>query len=532
MDTRTDTTAVSENPKAEALTLVIHKYPPKLHPVKLIDRNDELLVIHSKRPKRKPNSRKRRPSSSQYRSKIKTSSGTSSNFGGFKDFTSSDFRPSSSSRFPPFPTKNFGEPPRASNKYKFGPNPSFEGYSYNPPQGPVKKSKRPSSRQPTPIYGPPPNFNQFESSYNKDLPSSLQSLQQQQSSFPSYSIDSVEASNNNYFGSSSDRFPQPISKFPLESGLTFTAPKTSYGSPVRTQGSSSSNFQYNPSLLATNLNSNLNQNSNANFPKLPSRYETKDFSTPTRTNPLGGGNPFLNSEYSQLNEVAESQNVQTASNQNRNRFKGFNKFNNFDYDFKVQNSGQKNSSPSEEGYDDENESLDYLFSTRRPFFTTTTTTTTTTEIPLTTKRPKKGSFGKRKRPLKFSQSHTLDTDDLRDAYTESNDFHEVALSSDDFINFDSQREHKRSQDQQYPHEIHSTLKTARKQSSALRSALGEDFEIVSIEKSLEKNPSEVDLRFQRKHDHVLVGSELSFGPDRSEIWNGDFENFPRNHRFS
>ena len=542
-----------DGPKAEALTLVIHKFPPssKLRPIKVIDRNDEVVVIHSNRPKRKPNSRKRRPSSSQYRSKIKHSLGSSSNFGGFKDFTSSEFRPGSSheprpstsgsSRFPPFPTKNFGEPPRASNKYKFGTSSKpFEGYSYNSPQSQPKKSRRPTSR-PTTQYGPPPSLSQYESTFNNENVQSppfrkpLQTLQQQQSGFPSFSIDSVEPSNNNYFSSNLNK---PISDFPLEAGSSFNYPKTSYGSPVQP-----SNFNFNPSLLETNLNSNPNQhfnpnlnqnhNSNSNFPRLPSRYEPKDFSTPTRTNPLGG-NPFLNPEYSNFNEVAESQNVQTQSNQNRNRFKNFNKFNNFDYDFKGQNPSQTSSSPSDEGYDDENDSLDYLFSTRRPYFTTTTAITTT-EVPFTTKRPKKGTFGKRKRPqAKIPQAHTLDTDDLRDAFTESTDFHEVALSSDDFINFDSQRHNKRNQNPQFPHEIHSTLKTARKQSSALRSVLGDDYQIVSIEKSLEKNPSEVNFGFQRKNDQVLVGSDLRFGSsaETSATWNGDFENFPRNHRFS
>lgn len=549
---------ISDLPKAEALTLVVHKFPqsPQLRPVKLIDRNDDVVVIHSNRSKRRPSTRKRRPSSSQYRSKIKNLPGSSSNFGGFKDFTSTDFRggsssdyrPNTSSRFPTFPTKHFGEPPRASNKYKFGSNP-YEGYSYNPPK--VKKSKRPSVSKPKPIYGPPPSFNQYESTFNKEPAQSshfdgkpLQTLQQQQSSFPSYSVDTVESSGSNYYGGGSDQYPQPISNFPLDSGSSYNIPQTSYGSPVQPQ--TYSNFNYNPNLLATNLNSNSNKNSNpnsnpsqssnSNFPKLPNRYEPKDFSTPTRTNPLNG-NSFSNPEYQNFNDVAETQNVHTALNDNRQRFKNFNKFNNFDYDFKGGSSSvQANSSPSDEGYDsdDESDNLDYLFSTRRPNFRATTTTTTTTEAPSTTKRPKKGSYGKRKRPGKISQSHTLDTQDLREAYTESSDFHEVALSSDDFTNFDSQRHNKRNHVPQFPHEIHATLKSARKQSSALRTALGDDFQIVSIEKSLEKNPSDVNFGFQRKNDHILIGSELKFGSaaEASSIWNGDFENFPRNHRFS
>lgn len=581
IDTATMTSESLSDPKAEALTLIIHKYPPssKLRPVKAIARNDDVVVIHSNRPKRKPSSRKRRPSSSQYRSKIKPSSGSSSNFGGFKDFSSNDYR-SGDFRFPPFPTKNFGEPPRASNKYKYRPKPqkTFESYSSLP----SKKSRRPSTN-----YGPPPKFNKYESTYNQEIederPTSfdrrpLQTLQQQQSSFPSYSIDTVEPSSSNYYGTNADKYPQPISNFPLESGSSFKSQKTSYGSPVRAQGtSSSSNVNFNPNLGTTaisnvNANSNANYNLISNFPKLPNRYEPNEFSTPTRSNPLAGssGNPFLNPDYTNYNDVSETQNIQNfqaASNpnfnqdetfshnqnhnfnpnpnhnlnpnqnhninqnkKNQNRYKNFNKFNNFDYDFK----GQKNSSPDEDD-DDDSTNLDYLFSTRRT--TTTTTTPAPPPPPPTTKRPRKSGFGKRKRPGKISQAHNLDTDDLRDAFTESSDFHEIALSSDDFINFDSQRQNKRSQNPQYLHEIHSTLKTARNQNSALRSALGEDFQIVSVQKSLEKDPSQVDF-FQRKSDNsndgFVVGGDLRFGSAAAApvMWNGDFKNFPRNHRFS
>lgn len=555
------TTRVSESvdPKAEALTLVIHNFPmPKLRPVKLSDRNDDIVVIHSNRPKRKPNTRNRRPSS-QFRSKIKNPGSSSSSFGGFKDFSSSsDFR------FPPFSTKNLAEPPRASNKYKNGPpKAALDGYSYIPP------SKKRPKKKPSSLYGPPPSFSQFESSY--DAPSSplngqrlqtLQSIQQHQTQFPSFSSEPVDPAIANFYTASNDKFPQPINNFPLEQAPTYNSHKTSYGNPVR--GSSNpSNFNYNANILGTSLDSNLNsnlgsqsssysnfnqnienpipkqktkqnQNSNSNFPKLPSRYEPKDFSTPMKQNPLSGnGNHFLN-EYSGFNDGSETQNVHATANHNlnnnnRNRLNkvsSFNKFNNFDYDFK----GTKNSAPEEDEDDEGN--YDYnAYTTRRP-----TTTTTTEEPEPSTKRPKKNIFGKRKRPTKIPQTHILDTDDLRDAFTESSDFHEIGLNSDDFINFDSQRNNKRNH-QQSLHEIHSTLKTARKQSSALRTALGDDFEIVSVQKSLEKDPNDVDpFGFERKHDQdFVVDSDISFAPFAANspdvMWNGDVKNFPRNHRF-
>lgn len=555
--------SAGSDPKAEALTLIVHKYPPssKVRPLKVIERADDVVVIHSNRPKRRPSSRNRRPSSNQYRSKIKSHSpGSSSHVGGFKDYSQQDFR------FPPFPSKNFGEPPRASNKYKYRPQAQqFERYNFN-----SQTSKK--SRKPTTLYGPPPQFNQYDYQYDNQQYSStqfddrktLQTLQQQQANFPSYSIDTVEPSSSNFypdkFTQPVSNFQQPISNFPLDSGSSFNSPKTSYGNPVRASVTPSSNsFLFNnPSILGTNLNANNNPNHNpnpnlslnklnanlnnlnanlnsfnTNFPKLPNRYEQKDFSTPTRTNPLAG-NHF--NDFTNYNDVSETQNIQSTADKNRNRFNNFNtfnKFNNFDYDFK----GNKNSASDDDDDDDGN--VDYIFTTRRP--PPTTTTTTTTQQPTTTRRPKKN---KRKRPAKiaqFSQAHNLDTDDLRDAFTESSDFHEVALSSDDFINFDSQRNNKRHQSPQYPHEIHSTLKTARKQSSALRTALGDDFQIVSIHKSLEKDPNLVDFErefgFQRKNDQNVnafsVGSEINFGAAASPVmWSGDFKNFPRNHRFA
>ncbi|CRK90775.1 CLUMA_CG004467, isoform A [Clunio marinus] len=544
----TTTSESASNPKAEALTLLIRSMPPsaKIRPLKVIDRSDDVVVIHTNRSKRKPSSRKRRPSN-QFRSKIRNPpSGSSSNVGGFKDFGSNDFR------YPPFPNKNFGEPVKASNKYRFGP-PTKASENQN-----FKSQSSKRTRRPQQIYGPPPTIDQFESTFNKQLSSSpfdsktLQTLQQQQASFPSFSIDTVEPSNTNIYASSNnvERFPQPIGSFPLETAATYNSHKTSYGNPVRAStpvnsyqlntvyGSNShSNYNDNSNFHTdsnqhSNNNFNGNYNSNSNFPKLPNRYEQSDFSTPTRTNPLNSNsNAFA--DYSNINNDEsndnERYNIQRGTTKNRNRFKNFNKFNNYDYDF---GKGLKNVTPDD---DEEDEDFDYVVSTRRPF--TTTTTTTTTELPFfTSKRPKKGPFGKRKRPLKVSQNHNLDTDELRDAFTESTDFHEVALNSEDFINFDSQRQNKRNPNTKLINEFHSTLKSTRHQNNALRSALGDDFQILSIQKSLEKNPNDVDFGFQRKNDDNVadfnVESEIQFDENSPAIWGGDFKNFPRNHKFS
>lgn len=273
------------------------------------------------------------------------------------------------------------------------------------------------------------------------------------------------------------------------------------------------------------INKNNNNQQSNNFPKLPSKYEESDFSTPTRHNPLNS-NSFT-SDFTHI-DLDDSRNVVSTANRQKNRF---NKFNNYDYDFRNHRNPFIALDDDEDDDDDADNNADYLFSaTRRP----KTTTTTTTEHTTTTRRYKKGAFKKHKG--KLSQNHNLDTDDLRDAFTEStnSDFHEVALNSDDFLNFDSQRNHRKSQQTQL-HEIHSTLKAARK-NPALRQALGDDFQIVSIQKSLEKDPSNVDL-FQRRHDtqrfrEFHVGSEINFSQAAPVVWNGEMNNFPRNHRFT
>lgn len=557
-------------PKAEALTLLIQKRVP-LRPVKVIERSDDVVVIHTKnRSKRKQHSsRGRRRPSNQFRSKIRPSrpSSSSSNFGGFKDFSSNDLR------FPPFPSK----PPRASNKLKFSsPSKQKPSYDFNSQQ--ISRRPRPSQVVQTisTVYGPPAtSFNQIDTPFGHPV-----TLQQAQSNVPSYAVEPVQSnfftssgggynnfggnSNNNYnnnnnnnnfnnnFASHNEitRYSSApsISNFPLGDGSSFNVPKTSYGEPVRSASQSSNSYQFN-SIIGNQQqqqqkqqsnNRNHNNNNGHNFPKLPNRYESSDFSTPTRTNPLNSNNNF---DFGNLDVLSESKNVLSSVpggiNQqiHKNRF---NKFNNFDYDF-----GKNYNDDDDDEEDDED--LDLIYTTRRPRFPVITTTTT--PFPTTTKRSKKNVFGKRKRPSKIAQNHNLDTDDLRDAFSEStnDDFHEVALNSEDFLNFDSQRNVKKAINNPIQ-EIHSTLKHARKTHPALRQALGEDFQIVSIEKSLEKNPTDVNIgniQLQRrgdeepinnkKHEYreFSVGGEINFSEvSPPNMWNGDMNSFPRNHRFS
>ncbi|KAG5680966.1 hypothetical protein PVAND_010441 [Polypedilum vanderplanki] len=543
----TDATTVTEKsesavdqPKAEALTLVIKKHVP-LRPVKVIERKDDVVVIHtSKRSKRKQTTRRQRRPSNQYRSKIKHNSavGSPSNFGGFKDFSSND------SRFAPFSQK----PGRATNKYKYGPpnsksssSPPVTSYEYNAPP-----PRRPQSQPSRHSHGSPASsFNHIESHYAAQ-PVTLQ--QQQSNNLPSFSINSAEPpQNNNYFNNEITKFSsqQPsntffnneiskfptISSFPLGGGSSFDIPKTSYGEPVRSASNiDTTSYQFNSNVVSAlnnlnKVNSNKVSTSNSNnFPKLPAKYETSDFSTPTRHNPLNS-NSFT-SDFTTFDLGEKSTKLSTNSNY-PNRF---NKFNNYDYDFRNHKTPLLSNIDDDED-DEDDEDLDYLYSTTaRPKLRITPTTTT--EFTTTTRKFKKGVFGKRKRPVKFAQEHNLDTDDLRDAFTDAtnDDFHEVALNSEDFLNFDSQRNVKKN----HLSELRSNLKLAKK-NPALRSALGEDFQILSVQKSLEKNPSTAGDIFQRRRDENFrefrVGGDIRFSEAAPVVWNGDMNNKPLNHRF-
>lgn len=539
--------STADHPKAEALTLVIHdlptsprlaNIPPQVKVVK--ERSDDIVHVYHTRPKRqRQSSRKRRPSSnSNFRSRIKSPPSSQSNFGGFKDFSSSDFRN---------PPRGFGEPPRATNKYKFGPpqksqQQQFEGYNYSPPQ--KQSNKKSQKRERPPIakvknIGPPnipQSQNQLDAQFAAAPSSASQAFFVNHSpahNFPPQH-DAAQSSND-------DHFIRPLNDFPLEKGPNFNFPKTSYGYPVRQHVNSNPNS--NPGITKTNqfsvLGTNLDGTPNSNFPRLPNRYEQNEFSNPSRPNLLNNGNNqnhqnqnlFVN-EFNVGNSPDATQNYPQQSN--RHSFRQFNKFKNFDYDYK-----NRFTSPSDDDDDEEADySSDYVFKSKRPVIPTTTTTTTTTPYPFTTKHRPKKSFGKKNRPGKVSQSHNLDTDDLRDAYGDSSDFHEIISSSaEDYkgfnTEFDSQRNTRRNQNPVNLHELPSTLKNHQ---NTLRSALGDNFEIVSVQKSLEKDPRDVNLNlgFIKKHDffnrEFSVGSELNFGHTQhnpAAVWP---ENFPKNHR--
>jgi hypothetical protein len=374
-----------------------------------------------------------------------------------------------------------------------------------------------------------------------------QQKQQNNHNFQSYSQGSAEPPQNNFFNNEASKYSQhqqqqqntffandiskfpTISSFPLGGGSSFDIPKTSYGEPVRSASNiDTTSYQFNSNVASALNNLNKvnkgNSGSNNNFPKLPSKYETSEFSTPTRHNPLHS-NSFTSdfSTFDLSEKTTRQPNLANVPNR-------FNKFNNYDYDFRNNHRTPLHPVVDDDDDDDDDEDLDYLYSTTsrprpRP------TTSTTTEFTTTTRKFKKGIFGKRKRPVKLAQDHNLDTDDLRDAFSEAtnDDFHEVSLNSDDFLNFDSQRNVKKN----HLNELRSNLKLA-KRNPALRSALGDDFQILSVQKSLEKDPSNVDL-FQRRRDENFrefrVGGDLRFSNASPVMWDGDMSKKPHNHRF-
>ncbi|XP_058821582.1 uncharacterized protein LOC131683543 [Topomyia yanbarensis] len=132
------------------------------------------------------------------------------------------------------------------------------------------------------------------------------------------------------------------------------------------------------------------------YPSLPNRYEQEQFHNPAKSNPnkslpstvqtITDNDPFS----SYYDGVSESQKVSV-----------------------------KATSPTEASL-----TLDNLYSS-------------------TTKR-NKSRRKKKPKPVVFPVGHNLDTDDLRDAYGSSSDFHQVAIGADEFLEFEPQKQMKHS----------------------------------------------------------------------------------------
>uniref|UniRef100_A0A8W7NAU8 Uncharacterized protein n=1 Tax=Anopheles atroparvus TaxID=41427 RepID=A0A8W7NAU8_ANOAO len=135
------------------------------------------------------------------------------------------------------------------------------------------------------------------------------------------------------------------------------------------------------------------------IPSLPTRYDQEQFHTPTKTNPnkppvntlqtIGGDHDHFTSFTSYYDGASESQKVPVKSNPSAPAY------------------GQ------ESGADDNHEF------------------------------PSKRLKNRRKKKPKFPGSpiaHNLDTDDLRDAFGSSSDFHQVAIDADEFLEFEPKKQ--------------------------------------------------------------------------------------------
>ncbi|XP_039440774.1 adhesive plaque matrix protein [Culex pipiens pallens] len=138
------------------------------------------------------------------------------------------------------------------------------------------------------------------------------------------------------------------------------------------------------------------------YPSLPNRYEQEQFHNPSKQNPnktpsnsiqtINDNDPFtsFNTYY---DGVSESQKVSVKTKTNKDNF-----------------------------------SLEEFYSATPP----------------SSKRTKTTRRKKKPKPSNTPVAHNLDTDDLRDAFGSSSDFHQVAIDADEFLEFEPQKQMKHS----------------------------------------------------------------------------------------
>ncbi|XP_055643377.1 uncharacterized protein LOC129779743 [Toxorhynchites rutilus septentrionalis] len=153
----------------------------------------------------------------------------------------------------------------------------------------------------------------------------------------------------------------------------------------------------------TSSHSTIDDDEEEYIPNLPNRYEQEQFHNPSQPNPnkpltssiqpITDNDPFTNLNY---DEVSESQKIS------------------------VKTRGKHADTSSGDNY-----SVDY---------------------PHVTPTGKRNKIRRKKKPKPTvaPASHNLDTDDLRDAYGSSSDFHEIAIDADEFLEFEPQKQIKHS----------------------------------------------------------------------------------------
>jgi hypothetical protein len=470
----------------------------------------------------------------------------------------------SESKFPHPPKTKYGTPSLSSSlpsSFSAGSYQNSNLYSTNHHK-PKNSQKVPQVSRPALTYGTP-----FESGFSPNSgPTSLGTFDTSDLDFDVFKSTSIDLGSTKYQEPKKpSQNDYAINNFPLDNGYVPDLYKTSmssYDAPAYNK----ENFENYPPVFGAKTTSNTNSNP----PPLPNHYEQQDFKTPTRTsNGLQtGSNSFYNPQdyTTYLNDVSESKKVPVKTKQKS-------KYPKVSFEDLEQQLKSITLPPS---FHDPDDDLKYAFSQK--------TTTTTT------KRPK---YRRRKKPKEQpNYPHTLDADDLKDAYGDNTDFHEVSLTPDELLEFEPQRKvvnarptaithpkqfnrYKNSdkhldQSDSYSEEvtepprskIHSTLTRSRirngnRQNNPMSYPLkspnqhnDEKVEIMSIEKSkshsfyggaVPENEFLNSFGLARRSDDLInefsVGTGISFGGSNQKdtitgVWNADYDPLPKNHKYS
>nr|XP_029730068.1 extensin-like [Aedes albopictus] len=301
--------------------------------------------------------------------------------------------------------EGFGKPSLgSSNLDAFDPS-KFPGLIDRPSQGYSSSKYGGHSSQPSFTNSKPPSFHSSTSFFGDG---------------PSFNSDKDLVSHTRL-----TEVEAPKHQFPLEGFKQnpFRTPLTSYEVPLShtksnlfepTKDYDTSSYKKIPNTYSTSSISSTHSSSTSStdddddeyYPSLPNRYEQDQFHTPSKPNPnkplgstvqtINDNDPFstLSSFY---DGVSESQKVSVKTK-------------------------NKHIEPTEDSF-----SLEDLYS----------------PTPSSIKR-NKHRRKKKPNPISAPTTHNLDTDDLRDAYGSSSDFHQVAIDADEFLEFEPQKQMKHS----------------------------------------------------------------------------------------
>uniref|UniRef100_A0A182N770 Uncharacterized protein n=1 Tax=Anopheles dirus TaxID=7168 RepID=A0A182N770_9DIPT len=198
-----------------------------------------------------------------------------------------------------------------------------------------------------------------------------------------------------------DPYKTPISSYEVPSH-----PKSNLFEPSGDFGTSYKRSPHNGGVSSTHTtsHSSIGASEEEYIPNLPTRYDQEQFHTPTKTNP---NKPPL----STLQTIAGAD----------DHFTSFSSY--YDGTSETQKIPIKSKQPSPYGQDSSDE-----------------------QFPSGAGDGKRVKSRRKKKPKLpgSSLAHNLDTDDLRDAFGSSSDFHQVAIDADEFLEFEPKKQIKHS----------------------------------------------------------------------------------------